>query len=900
MATYIHGTFKDKENNTIEVQIRSRLGNYQCVIGDEYNSDIQFGEDPIKIETVCDDLFEPIIKKQCTINLLTNVYLGDKLFAGNSESVGVLVYKNNETIFQGFVEPDTYNQPYAKTYEPFTLNCIDFLGTLQYHSLLDLHTYNNLLADTDIYTFKDYIDMMGFEGEGKVYYDGSKTVSGSSALEVCGVSMNVFLGDSEDDVMTFEEILKEILQYLNLHIIQEGDKFLIFDWKTIEGGNPSLTSFSGESAYTVSGSNVEVTSGSYASDSTQLSMSDVYNQVQVKCDLEEVEDIIENPLDKDALDSYYDKSQLFMTELMVEGDFEDAGVFRDLLLSPMVSDCYSADGGSDSSKWKARDWYVKWLYNPNWKLSYNNGDIDNLVTNISGTYVDQYKVMEYLRNRRFMPALVNIAQQKECVTSTNSKRQNAKRSGQNYLVISVNGTGADTDTEANIIDWYNEYASGTDGIVQYTNSQSASYSPTSSGVTNYIVFSGKIALAPIYNKTRGDRLYGTPNTTLAEQITDATNGDFRPFDDLWDMPLYYTEYHKDIPKGGYYAQEFWKASRQDAKPIAQTSALWQYPFVNTKEKQQYEYHYTSNGSTSDIYDKMPILECELKIGDKYLVEDTWGLHSGHTTYHWYTYDECPWAKSEYGNQESYKKTTFTLGFDPSIGDFLVGAEYDLADTVDGDISDETGTAIPIKNTDALSGQLSFKIKGIVAPVWNQITRIHPTLFRHTSWESESVNILSHVSAIWIKDFSVKLISDNGGKDVKEQSKDLIYLSDETHNYIKKKDDIEFKLVTMPTAQESVELGIKNTVSFSNVINTSTGLPLEGITFSGETERAERHYIHQYYNYYNLPKALLETDLHNNDYSLLNTFQFNGFGKMLTQNMIYDVKQNNVHITCRQL
>lgn len=897
MGTYIHGTFKDLQNHTIEVQIRSRLSNYECVIGDTNDSDIYFTDDPIQIEMECDDLFTHIIKKSCTINLLSRVYLGDKLFAGNSESVGVIVMKDDVTIFQGFVEPDSFNQPYAKTYEPFTLHCIDYLGTLQYKSLLDLHSYDNLLADTDIYSFKDYIDMMGFEPLGKLYYDGSKTVSGQSALDVCGISMNVFLGDSEDDVMTFEEILEEILKYLNLHIIQEGEAFLIFDWKTLENGEPTLTSLSGDSAYTVDDSNIQVTSGSYSSDSTQLSMSEVYNQVQVKCDLEEMDDIIENPLEKDSLDSYYDTPQLFMSELMADGDDGDAGLsFIELLLSPAVSDCYSIEGGNNGN-WKIRDWYVKWLYNPNWKLSYNNGDIENLMTNISGSYVDQYKVMQLLRERRFMPAMVNIAQTKELITNTSSKRQNAKRSSQNYLVISVNGNGSDTDTEANIIDWYNEYASGTDGIIQYTNSVSTSYSPVSSGVTNYIVFSGKIALAPIYDKTGGRNRGKSNDITLSQQIEDALNAEyaFLPLIDSVEK-----EVHKDIPQGGYYAQEFWKASRQDAKPAYQPDALWEYPLVITKDKQRYEYHYTSNGSTNDIYDKFPILECELKIGDKYLVENTWGLHSGHTEYSWLTYDECPWVRSEYGDQTAYKKTTFSLGFDPSIGDFLVGAEYPLSDTVDGSISDEEGTAIPIKNTDALSGALSFKIKGVVAPVWKQITRIHPTLFRHTRWESENVNILSHVSAIWIKDFSVKLISDNGGKDVKTESKDLIYLSDETHNFIKKKDDVEFKLVTMPTAEEAVNLGIKASVSYSNVINLNTNLPLENITFSGETERAERHYINQYYNYYNVPKVLLETDIHNEDYSILNTFTFTGFGKMLTQNLTYDVKQNNVHITCRQL
>ena len=244
---------------------------------------------------------------------------------------------------------------------------------------------------------------------------------------------------------------------------------------------------------------------------------------------------------------------------------------------------------------------------------------------------------------------------------------------------------------------------------------------------------------------------------------------------------------------------------------------------------EYQYNYSSDGSTSDTYNKIPILECQMKIGDKYLVENTYNLNGGKPTYQWLTYDQCPYLKDDNGNNTSTKKTTFTLGFDPNIGDYILGNTYELANTVDGRISNEEGTAIPIRNSDALSGRVEFKILGVVNVAWNNITRRHPTLFRHTQWYDNYVNLLQHTSAIWIKDFNVKVISDNGGNDVKSQSKDLIYLSDEQHTYIKKRDDIEFHINTMPTVQEAVDLGVKTTISYTNVINMNTNLALTNIT-----------------------------------------------------------------------
>ena len=420
---YLHGTFKDRKDNTIEVQIRSNASGGTKVIGEDHNSQVFFSDDPIDITMECDDLFVPIIKKSCTINLITSIYLGDMVFAGNENDVTVKVFKNNKLIFSGFVEPNTYTQPYAYKLEEFTLNCIDYLSALQYKSFIGNSSYDALIADSNIYTFKEILQKIKLDTYPQTYYDMSKTVSGQSALDVCGVSLNAFLGESEDDVMNYEDVLKEILQYLNLHIIQEGETFYIFDWKSIENNSTNWSLLFGTPLEeTPTSANISVTKESYSSDSTSLSMSDVYNQVQVKCELEEVEEVVTSPLDNDVLDSHYDNEQLYMTEFFTSGVGESArDSFRNLVLSPMASDPSSLESQTDYDAWGVRDWYVKWLYNPSWKLTYKNDDVESMMNTVGGNYVDQYKVMKNLREKRFFPALIRLAYQKKHTSMNNLK-----------------------------------------------------------------------------------------------------------------------------------------------------------------------------------------------------------------------------------------------------------------------------------------------------------------------------------------------------------------------------------------------------------------------------------------------------------------------------------------------
>ncbi len=128
---YLHGIFKDLNNSDVEVQIRSNQGSDNIVIGDSPTSDVQFAEDPVSIATETDSLFEVILAKSARITLLSKNYLGNVLFAAKPTDVSVKIFRDNTLLFDGFLEPNTYKQPYSRVYDSFELNAVDRLSVMQ-------------------------------------------------------------------------------------------------------------------------------------------------------------------------------------------------------------------------------------------------------------------------------------------------------------------------------------------------------------------------------------------------------------------------------------------------------------------------------------------------------------------------------------------------------------------------------------------------------------------------------------------------------------------------------------------------------------------------------------------------------------------------------------------------
>lgn len=873
---YIHGDFRDVNNVLYSVHILSDNDKTkELTIGDK---GLFFSGSPISIETDIDDTFQTIIRRSATINLVTSDYIGDKLFANNSRNIKVNIYKEDLCIYAGFVEPNTFSQPFANGLEEFTINTTDALTTLQYYNYGDvtLKTYLKAKKDAKVKTFQDMLDqMLGdildidiVNGTGGViYYDLSKGITKgkeSTIFNDCSMSELYLLGDEADDVWTNEEVLEQMLQYLNLHIIQDGLDYYIFDWNSIKNRRTNWQNMTLRAVTLQNPSVIEMTSEMHSSNDTNLSVADVYNQVSVKCKLEDQEDVIKSPMDSDSLSSLYNGKQKYMTEYISEGE----GVRANNAFFDMIHDRATTYDGC-----RTVDWYLQAMYNRNWNFITPNGDITDLCEFGNNMYINQWKLPKYLKDNQLVPSLFRMGSvEKKPNTTDNSPTSKIDMSS--YLFISINGNGDDTETNHSPSD---QTLQNRSGMIEYIgNSSGGVFSPTDDVTTNYLVFSGKLCLMPIQKET--------------DKFSTLLN---------YDKGSYW---HKTVPSdnngnGRYYTRKWYnQTSPSDEATSYIEGALSLHPWTKDKANHQLQYNYTSKGDSTDKFSKLPVLECELIIGNKRLIETNIDIY-GNSTFKWVEIGKEPIIDGD-------KITTFSLGINPKIGDKIIGDEFSIQNNISYTMNLETeGTAIPITKDDALSGAVVFRILGPINLTWNDITKRHKTWFRHTKWYNNTKFVLSHLENIIIKDFECKVYSDQAGNDSDEDN-DLIYMSNETDKFVNKKDDTEFKFITQLSSAECVQKGIKNSINLNAVINTNTRTPLESIynATTNETAKPEEHYINQYYLAYSKPKLIMETDLHDtDDISIQNIFH----SKVLKRNFFVqsinrDLKEASVHIKLKEV
>lgn len=869
----LSGTFLDINDTPIEVVIENKsIATSNIVIGcagDDTN--VFFGDDPLSVDEDYDSTFDVMVQKSGQLTLLTkgDTNLVGILFANNQHNVTITVNKGGDCVFYGFVEPNVYSQDYAEEYTQLDINFTDFLSTLQYGKLSDTSTYNEAKQAASTLSFKDYIAAMGFFDIGNVYFDKSSKVSDTETdpLSGIGVSGSLFFGDTEDDEWTFEDILKEILQYLNLHIIQIGTDFYIFDWSTLTQSRETnqkdtmdflcLNDGSVEQLYFPKKS-YRITKPDYASNDTQISVDEVYNQIQVKCDLKDLETIVESPLDSEKLVSLYPKRFLYCTEYAIKKKSNNP------MLAMNVDDFNKIihNQSVDNENAHKYDWYMRPLLNNSWKFylnkSVNNDTIESIYPKVwidgqGSVYSWPWRVSDYLKQNALTPCMFNMAYIDTLGKNiSDNEVKNDFDDNSNYLYISINGNGDDTESGHKPSD--NDIRSHS-GMIEYQPSNSAVIlSPTDDTSTNYLVFSGKISLQPLTEDSKGK----------------TNSGDFINYGTL-------------MNKGGYakscYAVGF-KGGNGDKHGEEEINEWYQYtrkwynndgyfynnslsPYVQERSPWKYKYNYTSSGDRSDKYMKLPILECEMTVGDKRLIETNID-HYGKSTFKWVKIGEEPIGI------DNEPITTFSLGVNPKIGDCIIGTEFDLQNTIDPFMNiDGKGTAIPIKASDKLSGKITFKILGPINLTWNNVTRRHPSFWRHTKWTENTVFVLAHTENIVLKDFECK-IKTSSDIIMNKTDNDLIYMSDETKKYIKKNDSTEMKINTLLTTQEAYELGVSNSVNLSTAIDMSTSMPLKTIT-KKETNKPEQLYVDAYWNEYNKQRMLIDVTFKTTDFG--DTFEW---------------------------
>lgn len=857
---YLHGHFYNQKEERIEVHILTGGDRTKETVIGEKNGELSFTDDPVELTSQVNDTFDHLLCQQATVRLLARNFVPD-FFCASCRDAVVNIYREGKCLFAGFIEPQSYSQGYNEEFDEIELSCIDALTALQYAKYRDVGSlgvlYNVVKAEAEQRTFlamlKEILggvtaelDIVG--GNAMRYlYDGSKAVDdlAGNRYAIFGqltVSELLFLGDEEDDVWQQDEVLEEILKYLNFHIVQDGFTFYLFSWESVKGDEriywrDLLTGAS----VTTARQTTDIVTGLVTDTDTTISVGEVYNKIMLTAKVESMESVIESPLDNDLLKSPFSNKQKYMTEYSSDGEGSRALNAFDAMTHGQET---SYSGGC------VTDWYVQMMNNSQWLFPKSG----------SGNLMEEY--CSEGRNQHILPnwlaknqgAAIMALGKVEKKTDGKDNSPTSKVEMTNYLVVSVNGNC--DDKEATTYPNTNSLKAGIPRAVYNGSMTGGVFSPTDEGTTNYIVLSGKLVLNPvmaltdiykaIYNYDGGKwgNLFPGIGKWVGVTVPSRNNGD-----------------------GRYYTQQWWKAAMPNESVVWDMETAHGFvPFTDTGP-QLYEFKYSAIGDGSDHISKVGVLACMLIIGDKCVVEK--GTEGQVTDFEWRKYktlEEC-------SNEDEYYQQCFTIGFDPKIGDKIVGTKFDLQNNVNYELGiDAEGIAIPIKKADKVSGRVKFMILGPVNALWDVVTRRHKTWFRHTKWNSTTIPLLAHVSSIMVEQFEVKIYSDNGLVN-NTGDNDLVYMSDTKESFVNVKDDIEMKINSALTAAECQTLDVTDSVKMSTPLNTLTGEGLLAVYdySSGVSAKPEQLYVDYYYKEWHAPRVVMTQKLTDTDGGIVNLF-----------------------------
>lgn len=498
---YLHGHFYNQKEERIEVHVLTGGDRTKEIVIGEKNGELSFTDDPVDLTSQVNDTFDHLLCQQATVRLLARNFVPD-FFCASCRDAVVNIYREGKCLFAGFIEPQSYSQGYNEEFDVIELSCIDALTALQYAKYRDVGSlgvlYNVVKAEAEQRTFlamlKEILggvtaelDIVG--GNAMRYlYDGSKAVDdlAGNRYAIFGqltVSELLFLGDEEDDVWQQDEVLEEILKYLNLHIVQDGFTFYLFSWESVKGDEriywrDLLTGAS----VTTARQTTDIVTGLVTDTDTKISVGEVYNKIMLTAKVESMESVIESPLDNDLLKSPYSNKQKYMTEYSSDGEGSRALNAFDAMTHGQET---SYSGGC------VTDWYVQMMNNSQWLFPKSGGA--NLMEEYCSEGRNQHILPNWLAKNQGAAIIALGKVEKKTDGKDNSPTSKVEMT--NYLVVSVNGNC--DDKEATTYPNTNSLKAGIPRAVYNGSMTGGVFSPTDEGTTNYIVLSGKLVLNPV-------------------------------------------------------------------------------------------------------------------------------------------------------------------------------------------------------------------------------------------------------------------------------------------------------------------------------------------------------------------------------------------------------------------
>lgn len=515
-------------------------------------------EDTIVTECGSDDWTDTVIMHSCTIRLHAAYYIPE-LFTYGVRQAAVRVTLNSKPVFCGYLTPRTYNQPFNEVYDDLELNavdCLSALDSLPYKgigsngvswkdavAIAGSSTFAQLLKQAiDVavgnpYTDTDaaYVDEKT-AGQWKAewpdgfacYWDASRATEESAepaALwQSLSVNDRVWLGDDEDKVMTWRDVLEQLLRYLGLHITQHGDAFYIFSWASMRLGNTAwarltfISSEGGASALPIPAEPVQLTTDVVEDDQAQVDIQEAYNLIKAKVTVTAVDEAVSSPFDDDQLTPAFDYKSLMAVEYSYDvtgKEYEATPAF-----ALLINNKFGLDGKDLTSDFTAAAHYIEHrlrvMHHSLWTFGRDGVDWADNAAKLNPT---QAQLINRLRNER--AALLLQMDTTDIQVATEGKIQKLsipEKSDPHYsLVLSVNGKGSTNFNSTPDVYTPSQQDGGIMPelpVAVCRSAGSSMWSPSTEGMTNYLLITGRIRLGRIMHTPGISGISETPSTKV--------------------------------------------------------------------------------------------------------------------------------------------------------------------------------------------------------------------------------------------------------------------------------------------------------------------------------------------------------------------------------------------------
>ena len=257
---------------------------------------------PVIITTDSEGLFAPIKSCGCTITIVTDEMIPD-LYSPENQGVFVEVKNDslNEILFQGFLSPCAYSQPYAKSLDTLEIEAVSCLSTLQnipYDKVSNTKTIKTVQA-----ILYDIFQQTGYTGYFYHMRDSlSQTMEGESLRDYKLQESNFF--DDNGEAWTCYEVLEQICLFFGWSAVPFGDSVYLIDYETISKDNNydkwiKLSYPTGYEYITGTNNLVTITKDDYAGSDTVISLDEIYNKISLNDSIYELDEISTDIFDTD-------------------------------------------------------------------------------------------------------------------------------------------------------------------------------------------------------------------------------------------------------------------------------------------------------------------------------------------------------------------------------------------------------------------------------------------------------------------------------------------------------------------------------------------------------------------------------------------------------------------------